>query len=172
LLLFKQVTYHYFTLGLPLLFISFGRAFISISFKEIKFFLVFILLLSVFENLDDLLCYFDKNKNLAFIELINYTSEFTQRDDLIFGEPRSINYVSFVTGRRIVNNYFDSDLKHLDFEGLEKAVREVKKAKPKIIVADANYYGTFYKYFEDEYEKIKEWNEPKYYHIILMKRIK
>jgi hypothetical protein len=28
----------------------------------------------------------------------------------------------------------------------------------------------FYKNFEDEYEKVKEWNEPEYYHIILMKR--
>jgi hypothetical protein len=170
LLIFKQVIYHYFAFALPLLFVSFGRGFVSISFKEVKFFLAFILLLSVFGNWKSLYYYFDKNKNLVFDELVNYTLGSTHKDDLIFGEPRSINYISFVTDRKIALNYFDSDLKHLSFEGLEKIVEEVKKAKPKIIVADANYYGIFYKYFEDEYEKVKEWNVPEYYHIILMKR--
>jgi hypothetical protein len=50
----------------------------------------------------------------------------------------------------------------------KKLLKKLKKSKPKIIVA--NYYGVFYKYFEDEYEKEKEWNVPEYYHIILMKR--
>jgi hypothetical protein len=171
LLLFRQVIYHYFAFAIPLLAISFGRAFSQSKFIELKIFLIFILLLSFFTNFKSLVYYFDKTKNFVFDELVNYTLEFTQKDDIIFGESRIINYVSFVAKRRIVNNYFDSDLKHLNFEGLEKAVEEVKKAKPKIIVADANHYGIFYKYFEDEYEKVREWNEPEYYHLILMKRM-
>jgi hypothetical protein len=169
LLLFKQVIYHYFAFVIPLLAISFGRTFSQPKFIDLKFFLIFILLLSLITNFKSLVYYFDKSKNLVFDELVNYTLEFTIENDLIFGEPRSVNYISFVTSRKIALNYLDSDLKHLSFEGLEKAVEEVKKAKPKIIVADANYYENFYKYFEDEYEKVKEWNEPEYYHLILMR---
>jgi len=170
LLLFKQVIYHYFAFALPFVAISFGRAFSQSKFIDLKIFLILILLLSFITNFKSLLYYFDKNKNLVFDEIVNYTLEHTQKDDLIFGEPRSINYISFITNRKIALNYFDSDLKHLSFEGLEKVAEEVKKAKPKIIVADENYYGIFYKYFEDEYEKVKEWNEPEYYQIVLMKR--
>jgi len=170
LLLFRQVIYHYFDFALPLLAISFGRAFSQSKFIELKIFLIFILLLSLFTNFKSLIYYFDKNKNFVFDELVNYTLEFTQKDDVIFGEPRTMNYVSFVANRRIVNNYFDSDLKHLNFEGLEEVIEEVKKAKPKIIVADENYYEIFYKNFEDDYERVKEWDIPGYYHLILMGR--
>jgi hypothetical protein len=171
ILIFKQIIYHYFAFALPLLAISFGRTFSQSKFIDLKLFLFLILLLSFVTNFKSLVYYFDRNKNLVFDEIVNYTLEFTEENDLIFGEPRIINYVSFVAKRRIVNNYFDSDLKHLNFEGLEKVVEEVKKAKPKIIVADANHYGIFHKYFEDEYEKVKEWSEPEYYHLILMKRM-
>jgi len=170
LLLFRQVIYHYFAFALPLLAISFGRAFSQSKFTELKIFLIFILLLSLFTNFKSLIYYFDKNKNFVFNELVNYTLEFTQKDDVIFGEPRTMNYVSFVANRRIVNNYLDSDLKHLNFEGLEEVIEEVKKAKPKIIVADENYYEIFYKNFEDDYERVKEWDIPGYYHLILMGR--
>jgi len=169
LLIFKQVIYHYFAFSLPFIFISFGRVFSSRSI-ELKVFLSLILFLSILSNFKSITYYFDKSKNLIFDELANHTLKFTSENDLIFGSAIPVNYISFVTNRRIVNNYFDSDLKHLSFEGLEKVVEEVKEAKPKIIVADANHYGIFYKYFEDEYEKVREWNEPEYYHIILMKR--
>jgi len=49
-------------------------------------------------------------------------------------------------------------------------LKKLKKTKPKIIIANVNYYGIFYKNFEDKYEKVKGWNVPEYYHIILMKR--
>jgi 4-amino-4-deoxy-L-arabinose transferase-like glycosyltransferase len=169
LVIFKQVIYHYFAFSLLFIFISFGRVFSSKSI-ELKIFLSLILFLSIFSNLKSITYYFDKNKNLVFDEFVNYTLEFTNENDSIFGSPIPVNYISFVTNRKIALNYFDSDLKHLSFEGLEKVVEEVKKAKPKIIVADANYYGIFYKYLEEEYEKVREWNEPEYYHLILMKR--
>jgi hypothetical protein len=169
LLIFKQVIYHYFAFSLPFVFISFGRVFSSKS-TELKIFLSLILFLSILSNFKSVTYYFDKSKNLVFDELVNYTLKFTNENDSIFGSAIPINYVSFVTNRKIALNYFDSDLKHLSFEGLEKIVEEVKKAKTKIIVADANYYGIFYKNFEDNYEKVKEWNVPEYYHIVLMKR--
>jgi hypothetical protein len=170
LLLFRQVIYHYFIFALPLLAIAFGKAFSRSRFVELRVFLISILLLSLIANYKSLVYYFDKNKNFVFDELVNYTLEFTQKDDLIFGEPRTVNYISFVTNRRIVNNYFDSDLKYLNFKGLEKVIEEVREAKPKIIVVDRNYYEIFYSSFEKEYENVKEWNIFNYYHLILMKR--
>jgi hypothetical protein len=119
-----------------------------------------------------LIYYFDKSKNYFFDELVSYTLQLTEKNDLIFGEPRSINYISFVTDRKIINNYFDSDLKYLSFEGFEKVVEEVKKGKPKIIVVDANYYKILYNYFEGNYEIIKEWYVPSYCNLILMKSLK
>ncbi|MEM5809644.1 MAG: hypothetical protein QW156_01990 [Candidatus Aenigmatarchaeota archaeon] len=84
---------------------------------------------------------------------------------MIFGEPRSLNYVSFVTNRKIINNYFDSDLKFINFVGKEKVLNEVKKAKPKLIFANQFYLD----FFKEDYEIVKEWNEPGYYHLFLMK---
>jgi len=170
LLLFKQVIYHYFAFTLPLLAISFGRTFSQSKFIELKIFLILILLFALISNTRSLIYFFDRSKNFVFDELVTYTLEFTKKDDLIFGEPMTTNYVSFVTDRRIINNYFDSDLKHLNFEGLGKVIKEVKKAKPKIIITDYNFYKIFYINFEDEYEKVKEWNVSGYYHILIMVR--
>ncbi|MDT7858488.1 MAG: glycosyltransferase family 39 protein [Candidatus Aenigmarchaeota archaeon] len=172
LLTFKQVIYHYFAFVLPFLSIAFGRTFSSSRFLELKIFLILILFISLFSNFQSLIYYFDKSKNYFFDELVSYTLQLTEKNDLIFGEPRSINYISFVTDRKIVNSYFDSDLKYLSFEGFEKVVEEVKKSKPKIMVVDANYYKTLYNYFEGNYEIIKEWYVPSYCNLILMKSLK
>jgi hypothetical protein len=128
LLIFKQVIYHYFVFSLPFTFISFGRVFSSKS-AELKIFLSLILFLSISSNFKSITYYFDKSKNLVFDELVNYTLKFTNENDSIFGSAIPVNYVSFVTNRRIALNYFDSDLKHLSFEGLEKVVEEVKKGE-------------------------------------------
>jgi hypothetical protein len=172
LLIFKQVIYHYFAFVLPFLSIAFGRTFSSSKFVELKIFLILILFISLFSNFQSLIYYFDKSKNYFFDELVSYTLQLTEKNDLIFGEPRSINYISFVTDRKIVNNYFDSDLKYLSFEGFEKVVEEVKKGKPKIIVVDVNYYKILYNYVEGNYEIIKEWYVPSYCNLILMKSLK
>jgi hypothetical protein len=93
--------------------------------------LIFILLFALISNTRSLIYFFNRRKNFAFDGLVTYTLEFTKKDDLIFGKPITTNYVSFVTDRRIVNNYFDSDLKHLNHEGRGKVIKEVKKTKPK-----------------------------------------
>jgi len=167
LLIFKQVIYHYFAFALPMIAIAFGKTFSRSKFPEIKMFLLLILFLSFVSNFKSLTHFFDKNKNYVFEDAVKYTLNFTKEDELIFGDPRIVNYVSFVTGRKIANNYFDSDLKHIDFEGSEKVVKEVKELNPRIIFGTAD---AFYEYFEVEYEKMVEWNVPGYYYLLLMIR--
>jgi 4-amino-4-deoxy-L-arabinose transferase-like glycosyltransferase len=169
LLILRQVVYHYFVLSLPFIFIAFGRVFSKSKLLMTKTFLLAILLLCITSNLKSVSYYFDKTKNLIFDELLDYTLKFTKESDLIFGEPISTNYISFVTNRKIAGNYFDSDLKHISFESTEKVVNEIEKAKPKLIIVSKTYYSNFYSSFEKDYEIIKEWSAPEYYHLILMK---
>jgi hypothetical protein len=85
--------------------------------------LIFILLFALILNTRSLIYFFDRSKNFVFDELVTYTLEFNKKDDLIFGKPMTTNYVSFVTDKRIVDNYFDSDLKHLNLEGRGKVIK-------------------------------------------------
>jgi hypothetical protein len=165
LIIFKQVIYHYFILELSLLFIAVGAVFSKSRYTIIKISLIVILSLSLYTNIQNIDLYFNKNNNLVLEELVDYTTKHTSINDYIFGEPRSLNYVSFITNRKIVNNFFDSDLKHINFIGKEKTLIEIKNAKPKLIFADQFYVD----YFQDEYDIVKEWNIPDYYHLILMK---
>jgi hypothetical protein len=166
----RQLTYHYFAFILPFVFISFGRVFSESKFFQVKFFLSLFLFLSLFSNFHSLTFYFDKNKNIIFEELVEYTFNLTKENDMIFGSAIPTNYISFVTNRKIVNNYFDSDLKHISFEGVNKVINDVKEAKPKIIIADKNYYKEFYIAFEKDYEAVKSLEYPGYYSLLLMKR--
>jgi hypothetical protein len=49
-------------------------------------------------------------------------------------------------------------------------LNDVKEAKPKIIIADKNYYKEFYVAFEKDYEVVKSLEYPGYYSLLLMKR--
>ncbi|MFH8119622.1 MAG: glycosyltransferase family 39 protein [Candidatus Aenigmatarchaeota archaeon] len=169
LLILKQVTYHYFAFVLPFIFIAFGEVVVKSKFCVVKLSLFLILLLSILTNLHSLSFYFDKNKNLVLKELLEYTFRFTEKDDLIFGSAIPTNYLSFVANRKIVGNYFDSDLKHINFEGKEKVINEVRTAKPKLIIAD-KAHEDFYRFFYEDYEIVKEWENPGYYHLVLMKK--
>ena len=166
LLIFRQVIYHYFAFAIPFLSIVFGRIFYASKFLELKFFIILILLLSIISNYRSLIYYFDYTKNLVFDDAANYTLKLSEKDDLIFGEPRVVNYVSFVTGRKIVNNYFDSDLKFINFYGGDKVLNEIEKAKPKLLFVDNQHYS-FLGPILNNYKLIKEWNVPEYYHLYL-----
>jgi len=166
LLIFRQVIYHYFAFAIPFLSIVFGRIFYASKFLELKFFIILILLLSIISNYRSLIYYFDYTKNLVFDDAANYTLKLSEKDDLIFGEPRVVNYVSFVTGRKIVNNYFDSDLKFINFYGRDKVLNEIEKAKPKLLFVDNQHYS-FLGPILNNYKLIKEWNVPEYYHLYL-----
>jgi 4-amino-4-deoxy-L-arabinose transferase-like glycosyltransferase len=166
LLIFRQVIYHYFAFTIPFLSIVFGRIFYASKFLELKFFIILILLLSIISNYRSLIYYFDYTKNLVFDDAANYTLKLAEKNDLIFGEPRVVNYVSFVTGRKIVNNYFDSDLKFINFYGRDKVLNQIEKAKPKILFVDDQHYS-FLGPILNNYKLIKEWNVPEYYHLYL-----
>jgi hypothetical protein len=60
--------------------------------------------------------------------------EFTDESDSIFGSPIPVNYISFVTNRKIALNYFDSDLKHLSFESLGKLLKKLKEQSKKLLL--------------------------------------
>ncbi|MEM5854942.1 MAG: hypothetical protein QW472_01305, partial [Candidatus Aenigmatarchaeota archaeon] len=165
LFIFKQVVYHYFTFVIPLTFIAFGATFLKSKLFIVKFSLALFLILSFLISLKSLNFYFNPAENQVFQEITNFTLQNTNSNDLIFGSAIPTNYVSFVTNRKIVNNYFDSDSKFINFIGREKILNEVKNVKPKIIFADQFYLN----FFKDDYEIVKEWNEPGYYHLILMK---
>jgi hypothetical protein len=166
LLIFRQVIYHYFAFTIPFLSIVFGRIFYASKFLELKFFIILILLLSIISNYRSLIYYFDYTKNLVFDDAANYTLKLSEKDDLIFGEPRVVNYVSFVTGRKILNNYFDSDLKFINFYGRDKVLNQIEKAKPKLLFVDDQHYS-FLGPILNNYKLIKEWNVPEYYHLYL-----
>lgn len=166
LLLLRQVIYHYFILPLPFLFIAVGKVLFDSKYFSLKLFLIIILVLAFYSNFKSLEFYFEKGHNEVFYELVNYTLKNTNSTDMIFGEPRSTNYVSFVTGRKIVGNHFDSDLKFINFVGIEKILNEVKFTKPKLIFANQFYID----FFKDDYNIVKEWNEPGYYDLYLAVR--
>jgi len=166
LLIFKQVIYHYFAFMLPFIFVAFGVTLVKSKLSVVKFSLLTILALSFFTNLTSLNFYFNEDENKVFNELVDYTLINTNQDDLIFGSATPTNYVSFVTDRKIVGNYFDSDLKFISFYGKERVLSEVKNAEPILIFATQSYAD----FFEDNYVLVKVWNKPGYYHFLLLKK--
>jgi membrane-bound lytic murein transglycosylase B len=68
--------------------------------------------------------------------------------------------------QKIVNNYFDSDLKFINFYGKEKVLNGIEKAKPKLLFVNEIHYS-FLKPVLKNYKLIKEWNVPGYYHLYL-----
>jgi hypothetical protein len=166
ILVLKQVIYHYFVLPLPFLFIALAATFVKSKYLSLKFFLIIILILCFYTNLKSLKYYLSIEYNKVFLELENYTLQKTSEQDLIFGEPRSTNYISFLTNRKILNNYFDSDLKFINFYGREKVLNEIEKAKPKLLFVDDQHYSLLGPILNN-YKLIKEWNVPEYYHLYL-----
>jgi hypothetical protein len=165
LILFKQVIYHYFVLALPLLFIAVGKTFTESKDIILRSFLVFILLMSIFTNLQSLDLYFNKKNNGVLDEIVRYTIENTEQNDLLFGEPRSLNYVSFITDRKIINNYFDSDFKFINFVGKEDILNKIDN-KPELVFGTQNYIDLF----KENYKIERQWNKPGYYNLFLLKR--
>ena len=162
----KQVIYHYFVLPLPFLFIAVGYTFSKTKFLSLKIFLLLILSLCIYSNLKSLEFYYSKKYNQVFFEVEDRVLKNSNKNDLLFGEPRVLNYVSFVTNRKILNDWFDSDLKFINFYGREKVLETVERKKPKILIVNEFHYN-FLKPVLKDYKLIKEWRVPNYYHIYL-----
>jgi len=163
LLSLKMVLYHYFILTLPLVFISTAAVFTKAKYFIVRAFIIVVLILSIASNLVSVELFFDKTRHEVFPALESYVEENLDKNDSIFGEPRIVNYLSFVTGVKIANNYFDADLKFINFAGREKVFNEVNKIKPKIII-DNGYIPEF-----KGYSLVDKWEVPKHYSIKLYK---
>jgi len=151
---------------LPFIFIAFGETLVKSKLSVVKISLLTILIFSLFTNLTSLNFYFNVNENKVFDELVDYTLINTNQDDLIFGSAIPTNYVSFVSNRKIVGNYFDSDLKFISFYGKERVLRDVKNSEPRLIFATQSYVDLF----DENYELVKTWNKPGYYNLLLLKK--
>ena len=162
----KQVIYHYFVLPLPFLFIAVGYTFSKTKFFSLKIFILLVLSLCIYSNLKSLEFYYLKKYNQVFFDVEDWVLKNSNENDLLLGEPRVLNYVSFVTNRKILNNWFDTDLKFINFYGREKVLETVERKKPKILIVNELHYN-FLKPVLKDYKLIKEWNVPEYYHIYL-----
>ena len=162
----KQVIYHYFVLPLPFLFLAIGYTFAKTKFFSLKIFILLILSLCIYSNLKSLEFYYLKDYNQVFFEVEDWILKNSNPNDLIFGEPRVLNYVSFVTDRKILNNWFDSDLKFINFYGKEKVLEKVERKKPRYLIVNELHYSFLQPVLKD-YKLIKEWNVPEYYHVYL-----
>jgi len=162
----KQVIYHYFILPLPFLFIVIGYTFSKTKFFSLKIFILVIFSLCIYSNLKSLEFYYLKDYNQVFFEVEDWVKKNSALNDLLFGEPRVLNYVSFVTERKILNNWFDSDLKFINFYGREKVLEEVEKKRPKVLILNELHYN-FLRPILKDYKLIKEWNVIEYYPIYL-----
>ena len=148
LLFFLKTTfYHYFLLSLPFYLIAFSKVF-DLRYVFLKFIAIALLAVCLFINLNTLDFYLNPAYSKNFYYLADFIKSNTEKNDTIFGEPVATNYVSFVTGRKISCNYFDSYVQHLIFEGAEKFVENLKKEKPKVIIEAEDYYTKIEKFKE------------------------
>jgi Gpi18-like mannosyltransferase len=137
----KILFYHYFLLSIPFYLISFSRV---VKFKYTSIILVTLILffISYIHNLQTFDYYLNPIHSKKFIYAANIVEKNTGKDDKIFGEPVMTNYISFVTGRKIVSDYFDSYIQHLRVEGIEKIADALEKDKPKIFIEMEGYYSS------------------------------
>jgi hypothetical protein len=168
LLLFKAVIYHYFLIGLPFLFIALGAVFIQSRELTLKICIAVIAGLAILANASGIAAYSSNQTGQAFDMIINYTKENTGPGDVIFGEPRTTNYVSFQTGVPVAHNYFDSDSKAINFNGKDRFFDAARADRPKLLIIDNNF--NYIDQFGRDYIFIREWNVPGYYAISLYKR--
>jgi len=168
LLGFKAVTYHYFLLVLPFLFMAVGAAFAKSS--TVRAPIAIMLAFSIIANASNIAFYLDESNHRVFPELAAFVKEIKENldtEDTISGESRSVNYVSFVTGAKIANNYFDFDFKFVNFAGREKIFSNVAKTKPKLIVIE-NKFSSIGN-FKGNYTFVSKWEIPNYYSLSLYK---
>lgn len=143
LLFFNLFFYHYFLISLPLYAICTARSFnISRDFL-IRFSLLTIVLLSLISNSKTIDFYLNPHHSKTFKIFESLIKNETEEDEKIFGEPVITNYLSFITGRKISGNFFDSYLSHIIFEGEEKVIEILNEEKPKIFI-EANFGKEYY----------------------------
>ncbi|MEM5811129.1 MAG: glycosyltransferase family 39 protein [Candidatus Aenigmatarchaeota archaeon] len=148
LLIFKQIIYHYFIPSLFILFPAVGRAYYKDKLLISKIFILTVISLSLLSNIHSFVYHYSKERNTLIFKAIEFILKYSDKDDKIFGDPRIINLVSFITDRKIAGNFFDSDFKFVEFYGREKFFSEVEKEKPKLILATQYYSPILFQNYE------------------------
>jgi len=150
---FKTLTYHYFSLSLPFIMIAASRAFFSSKESIAKVGIIVISLLAVYSNISTINFYFSPENSEAFDKIADYIGENSLETQKIFGEPVMTNYVSFVADRKISGNYFDSYIRHLEYEGIDNVINKLERDKPHIIIDDGYLYsiGKFQDFINENY---------------------
>jgi Gpi18-like mannosyltransferase len=137
----KIIFYHYFLLSVPFYLISFSRV-MRFKYSSVILATLILLFISYTHNLQTFDYYLNPVHSKKFAYIANIVEKNTSKDNEIFGEPVMTNYVSFVTGRKIASDYFDSYIQRLKVEGVEKIVEILEKEKPKIFIEIEGYYSS------------------------------
>jgi len=154
----QMIIYHYFLLSSVFIIIATARAFKISKDRIIQIGVISILFFSLVSNLQTVDFYVNPVHAKNYYYIANYIEKNTSAEDTIFGEPVMLNYVSFVTGRRISSNYLDSYLGHLIFEGEEKVIEKLEIDKPKFIIEMDNYLSSnphFSEYLQKNYQLLE-----------------
>lgn len=154
----KTVIYHYFLLSLPFVMLATSKTFLESKENSIKVLILLIFSLSAYHNLASFEFYFNSKNSAYMLEIAEFVKKETSLDDSIFGEPVVMNYVSFVTGRRISAFLLDSYPRHLSYEGEQIVLEKIRQDQPKVFIDMNNLYfflPSLKNYFSENYKPTK-----------------
>ncbi|MEM5773332.1 MAG: hypothetical protein QXL86_03895, partial [Candidatus Aenigmatarchaeota archaeon] len=167
----KTVIYHYFLLSLPLVMLAVSKTSLDSKERSIKIIVLLIFFISIYHNLASFEFYFNPKNSESMLKIAEFVEKETSLNDSIFGEPVVMNYVSFVTGRRVSAGFLDSYPRHLFYEGEEKVLERIKKDSPKVFIGMSDIYfflPSIKNYFSENYEPIK--NFPGFFNYTIYMR--
>ena len=139
LLVLKVVFYHYFIISVGFCMIASAWAWKKSKNQIVKIVIPLIFLISIVTNYPTLNYYL----NPVYAEKFYLVSKFIHGKGSMFGEPCMTNYMSFITGRKIVGNYLDSYILHLRFENESNVIKTLNEKKPEFFIEmkfGKNYY--------------------------------
>lgn len=163
ILILNAVIYHYFIIVLPFVFIAAANVLSKSNDYMIKGVLVIIMLFAIVSNINSITFFLDEKNHEIFPESLNNINE----NEIIFGEPRITNYISFVTDAKIANNYYDSGSKFFLFTGSEKIYDNVNKENLTSVFINHRQMGILN--FDGVYDVVDTWEVPTYYSISMYK---
>jgi hypothetical protein len=144
LLFARPIFYHYFLISVPFYCISTGKILIKSRYTVAKIIIVSILFLSIFSNFQTIDFYLNPIHSKKFYYVSELIQKNVLKDETIFGEPVITNFVSFKTKTKIFENYLDSYLQRISFEGEGDTLKKLEKKPPKIfidmIIGNTSYY--------------------------------
>jgi len=134
LFLMNPVYYHYFLISIPFLCIGLGRIFMKSRYKAAKIVVVAILFLSILSNFQTIDFYLNPKHSFKFYYISELVQKNVSKNETIFGEPAMVNFISLTKGVKIFNDYTDSYLQHISFEGETEFIQKLEKNPPKIFI--------------------------------------